>query len=250
MPNGVEINSKETAAIVGLAAEKITITLAEGTENILTDGGNSEYDGCIFSNAELVFEGEGKLTVTGQQNEGEGIATEAQNITFNGGVYYIISNDDGINAGGDGATITINGGTFYIDAGGDGIDSNKNAVINGGTVVALGSDMIELPGDASAQNTIAFTADSVIGKDTVVTLAKDGEAVISFSANKSFITIIISSDLEYDEYSLHVGGSYNGELANGIIANGLEALGDKISVNGTDVFTVSKTVNSFGGRGR
>ena len=40
------------------------------------------------------------------------IATEAKNITFNNGTYIITSNDDGINAGGDGATITINDGTI------------------------------------------------------------------------------------------------------------------------------------------
>lgn len=56
------------------------------------------------------MEGEGKLIVNGRQEEGEGIATEAKNITINSGVYEITSNDDGINAGGNGATITLNGG--------------------------------------------------------------------------------------------------------------------------------------------
>ena len=135
--NNVKITNEQTAAIIGLAAKSITINLKSGTENTLSDGGNSGYDGCIFSNAELIFTGDGKLVVNGNQNEGEGIATEAADITINSGEFIINSNDDGINACGDGATITINSGSIYIDASGDGIDSNKNAVINGGLCLCL-----------------------------------------------------------------------------------------------------------------
>lgn len=275
--NSVTINTENTATIIGLEANKITITLSDNTTNTLSDGGNSEYDGCIFSNAELVFEGNGTLVVNGNQNDGEGIATEAQNITFNGGTYKITSVDDGINAGGDGATITINDGTFYIDASGDGIDSNKNAIINGGRifvigsdvggdsgidtddgyvinggfVVALGSDMIETPGDDSKQNTLAFTLDSTISKDTIVTLMKDDEVIVSFSASKSFKTIIISTDsLEDGSYTLYEGGSNTGQLVLGIYQNGTYTKGNKISVNNNDSFTINKTINTYGKSGR
>mgnify|MGYP004559732351 CR=1 FL=1 len=271
--NGVTIETESTATIVGLAANKITIITAERTENILSDGGNSSYDGCIFSNAELVFEGKGKLIVNGNQNEGEGIATEAQNITINSGTIIITSNDDGVNAGGDGATITINGGTIYIDASGDGIDSNKDAVINGGTlfvmgsdtggdsgidtddgfvingglVVALGTDMIETPEDNSKQTTIAFSLNEKIDKDTLVTLMKDDEVVISFEATKSFKTIIISSNtLTNGDYALYKGGKNTGTLEYGIYKNGEYTKGDSIKVNNLEVFTISKTINTFG----
>ncbi len=133
-----DIEKKKTAAIIGLAAKSLTVQLSDGSENTLSDGGNSEYDGCIFSNCELIFKGNGKLTVNGNQNEGEGIATEAADITINSGTFVITSNDDGINAGGDGAEITVNGGNIYVNASGDGIDSNKNAVINGGMVFVIG----------------------------------------------------------------------------------------------------------------
>ncbi len=275
--NGVDINTKNTATIIGLEASKITITLNDNTTNTLSDGGNSEYDGCIFSNAELVFKGNGTLVVNGNQNDGEGIATDAQNITFNGGTYKITSVDDGINAGGDGATITINDGTFYIDASGDGIDSNQNAIINGGTVfvvgsdigsdsgidtdegyvinggfvVALGSDMIETPLDTSKQNTIAFTLDSTISKDTIVTLMKDDEVIVSFSAIKSFKTIIIStSSLEDGSYTLYEGGDNTGDLVLGIYQKGTYTKGNKITVNNNTDFIVNKTVNLYGKSGR
>lgn len=274
--NGVNITTENTATIIGLNANKITITLNENTTNVLTDGGNSEYDGCIYSNAELIFNGNGTLIVNGNQNDGEGIATEAKNITFNSGTYKITSIDDGINAGGDGATITINDGTFYIDASGDGIDSNKDAIINGGIifvmgsdvggdsgidtddgytinggfVVALGSDMIETPNNTSKQNTLAFTLDNTISKDTIVTLMKDEEVIVSFKSTKNFKTIIISTEyLTNGNYTLYTGGSNTGVLSNGIYKGGTYTKGNIVSVNNYESFSINKTVNTYGTKG-
>lgn len=276
--NNVNIVTTKTATIIGMSANKITITLADESENTLSDGGNSSYDGCIFSNSELEFNGTGYLTINGNQTEGEGIATEAKGITFNGGTYIITSKDDGINAGGAGETITINDGTFYIDASGDGIDSNKDATINGGTIyvmgsdiggdsgidtddgyainggtiVALGSDMIETPISSSKQNTIAFTLDSAISKDTLVTLTnEDGDVIVSFKADKNFITLIISSSkLVNGTYYLYTGGTNNGKLSYGIYQNNKYSEGTKIEINNVSEFTVSKTVNLYGNKGR
>ena len=274
--NGVNITTENTATIIGLNANKITITLNENTTNVLTDGGNSEYDGCIYSNAELIFNGNGTLIVNGNQNDGEGIATEAKNITFNSGTYKITSIDDGINAGGDGATITVNDGTFYIDASGDGIDSNKDAIINGGIifvmgsdvggdsgidtddgytinggfVVALGSDMIETPNNTSKQNTLAFTLDNTISKDTIVTLMKDEEVIVSFKSTKNFKTIIISTEyLTNGNYTLYTGGSNTGVLSNGIYKGGTYTKENIVSVNNYESFSVNKTVNTYGTKG-
>ncbi len=268
----VTIENSETAAIIGLNANKIIINLKDGSTNTLSDGGNSSYDGCIFSNAELVFTGSGKLIVNGNQNEGEGIATEAKDITFNGGTFVITSNDDGINAGGDGATITFNDGSFYIDASGDGIDSNKNAiinggtifvmgsdvggdagidtdegfVINGGTVIALGSDMVETPLDTSKQKFIAFSLNSSIAKDTIVTLMKDDKEIISFKASKSFKTLIISSEnLTDGNYELYTDGTNSGNLFYGIYQNSKYTKGDKLTINGKTSFEVTKTINLY-----
>lgn len=271
--NNVKITNEQTAAIIGLAAKSITINLKSGTENTLNDGGNSGYDGCIFSNAELIFTGDGKLVVNGNQNEGEGIATEAADITINSGEFIINSNDDGINAGGDGATITINSGSIYIDASGDGIDSNKNAVINGGTlfvlgsdvggdagidtdegyiinggtVVALGSDMIETPQNTGKQNTIAFSLNEKINKDTMVSLMKDDEAILTFTAPKSFKTIIISTDsLVSGDYQLYTEDFSTKQISYGINTDNTFTKENSVSVNNQNNFTVSQTVNSFG----
>lgn len=271
--DNVTITTETTATIIGLNASSITVTLKDNTTNTLSDNGSSEYDGCIFSNAPLIFEGSGTLIINGRQEEGEGIATEAKDITFNGGTYQITSVDDGINAGGDGATITINDGVFYINASGDGIDSNKNAIINGGTIfvigsdtggdsgidtdegyvinggfiVALGSDMIETPDTSSTQNTLAFVLDNSISKDTLVSLLKEDELVVSFTAPKSFKTIIISTpSLTTSSYKLYTDGTNTGTLINGIYQNGTYTKGNILSINNQNTFTLTDTISIFG----
>ena len=216
--------------------------LADGSNNILSDGGASEYDGCIYSNGPLIIEGNGILNVYGNQEEGEGIATETNNITINGGNINIECQDDGINAGGDGGTITINDGEIYIKANGDGIDSNKNLIINGGniytmgssiggdagidtdegfeinggTVIALGSDMIERPKESSKQKSVCFELNSQIGEGSKITL-KNGadEEIISFEAKENFRTLIISnSKLVEGTYYLYQNGEKTNYIAN------------------------------------
>ncbi len=137
--NGVDIQNEDTAMIANISNNNLTIKLKENTVNNLSDGGSSEYDSCIYSNGNLIIEGNGTLNIYGNQEEGEGIATETKNITINSGTINIESKDDGINAGGDGGLITINGGNIYIKASGDGIDSNKNLIINGGNIYTIGS---------------------------------------------------------------------------------------------------------------
>lgn len=217
--NGVDIKNEVTAAIVNKGTGSLTIKLADNTTNTLADGGSSEYDSCIYSNGPLTIEGNGNLNVYGNQEEGEGIATETNNITINGGTINIECSDDGINAGGDGGTITINGGKVYIKASGDGIDSNKNLIINGGEVytmgssiggdagidtdggfeinggevIALGSDMLQSPDTTSKQKTVCFNLSTKISAGTKVTVKNDSGEVVTFEANEDFKTLIVSN---------------------------------------------------------
>lgn len=121
----------------------ITITLEDDSENTLSDGGNSSYDGCIFSNAELEFNGTG----SGNQTTSEGIVIVGKNSVslenstlidtnneLNGKsttyknifLYQSMSGDasDGVsNFTASNSTITTNkGDTFYI--------TNTSAIIN------------------------------------------------------------------------------------------------------------------------
>lgn len=234
--DNVNIDSKVNAAIANINTGELVINIVKGTTNTLKDGGSSELDGCIYSSGKLVIQGEGKLSVYGTQEEGEGIATTDNDITINGGEIYIESADDGINAGGDnGGVITINGGNITVKASGDGIDSNKNLIINGGKVytmgssvggdagidtdgsfevnggevIALGSDMLQNPDKTSKQKYVSFTLNSKISSGTEVSL-KDGKGneIISFTANEDFKTIILSnSKLSKGTYYIYFNDS-------------------------------------------
>ena len=177
-----ETTANDVAAIANGTTNALTIKLADNTTNNLSDGGSSEYDGCIFSYGKLTIEGNGILNVNGKQEEGEGIATKSCDLIINSGTINVNSQDDGLNAGGSGGSIIINGGTVYIKANGDGIDSNgaltinggkvytigssqggdagidtdEGYIINGGELIAIGSDMLEKPESSSKQKYTCF----------------------------------------------------------------------------------------------
>ena len=233
--NNVTINSDITAAIANINTGELVINIPKGTTSTLKDNGSSEYDGCIYSSGKLTIQGDGKLYVYGNQEEGEGIATTDNDITINGGDIYIESADDGLNAGGDnGGVITINDGSIYIKASGDGIDSNKNLIINGGKtytmgssiggdagidtdgsfeinggeVIALGSDMLQNPDKSSKQKYVSFTLNSKVNTDSKITLKdKNNDEIISFTADEDFKTLILSSsNLKKNTYYMYIDG--------------------------------------------
>ncbi len=255
--DGATIESADTAGITAVSSDSLTIVLAEGTENTVSDGGSDDtYDAAIYSAVALTFDGDGTLTVNG--NNQEGISTDGADMTFNGGVYTVTSRDDGINAGGDGGIITFNGGAFTINASGDGIDSNASAVFNGGSiyvigsaaggdagidtdegyaiyggsVIAIGTDMIEAPSADTTQATLALTLDEAVAEGSAVALVDaNGDTVAEFAALQSFRTLIVSSTALTE-------GSYR-----------LLVDGEAVAIDGSDSVELNGTVTSVGSAG-
>ena len=219
--NGVNIESTVTAAIANGTTNALTIKLADNTINNLSDGGSSEYDGCIFSYGKLTIEGNGTLNVNGKQEDGEGIATKSCDIVINSGNINITSQDDGLNAGGSGGSITINDGKIYIKANGDGIDSNgaltvnggnlytigssqggdagidtdEGFTLNGGEIIALGSDMLEKPESTSKQKSVCYELNTKVSSGSTVEIKNaSGNTIISFEAKEDFKTLIVSNE--------------------------------------------------------
>ena len=69
--NHADITSASSAAIYCLNADKVFLTLAEGTENALSNGGSftaiddNNIDAVVFSETDLTLNGTGSLTVNG-----------------------------------------------------------------------------------------------------------------------------------------------------------------------------------------
>lgn len=131
---GVSITNSSGAAIVVEDAKEITITLKAGTENTLTDGGTSDYNATLFSNDTIVLEGEGNLSITG--NQGHGIESD-DDIIINEGNITITALTDGVHASDN---ITINGGSISVPSAYEGIESKGDIIINDGDINLLCSD--------------------------------------------------------------------------------------------------------------
>jgi len=162
--DGLSLACADGAPLKIAEAEKVTLTLADGTENHLADGAaysqtldDSSVDGAIFSKADLTVNGGGSLTVTGNYKHGivskddliiaggtltvtaESTALDGKDcVKIGGGVLDITAGSNGIRS--DNAEdaergyVYIGGGTLKIDAGTDGIEAVTLLQIDGGTL--------------------------------------------------------------------------------------------------------------------
>lgn len=123
--NGVNITSSTGPAINIINGDTI-FTLADNTQNILTDSSNynfeentDEPDSTIFSKDDITFNGTGTLTVNANYKS----AIKSKNdLTFLGGTYNITSLGDAIK-GKD--SVIITDGTYNITSTGDSISSTN-----------------------------------------------------------------------------------------------------------------------------
>ncbi|MFD2213516.1 carbohydrate-binding domain-containing protein [Metabacillus endolithicus] len=137
---GVTISSSTSSAIYVLNAEKTTISLVEGTENVINDASEYVYENssedepnsAIYSKDDFTINGTGKLIVHGNYNNG---VSSNDKLKITGGNLQIDAVDDGI-IGRD--LVAVKEGTVTIDAGGDGIRSTNDEDESKGSIVIEG----------------------------------------------------------------------------------------------------------------
>ena len=150
--NGVDITSKTSAALYILEADKVLVTLADGTENTLANGGTftaideNNIDAVVFSKQDLTFNGSGSLTVTSPA--AHGIVCK-DDLVFTGGTYTVNSASHGLDAN---DSVRISSSTkLTIDAGKDGIHcENTDDASLGFIYISNGTMNIEAEGDGIA----------------------------------------------------------------------------------------------------
>ena len=150
--NGVDITSKTSAPLYIPEADKVFLTLAEGTENTLSNGGTftaideNNIDAAIFSKQDLTLNGSGSLTVTSPA--GHGIVCK-DDLVLTSGTYIVNSASHGLDAN---DSVRITGETnLTIDAGKDGIHSeNTDDASLGFIYISNGTLNIEAEGDGIA----------------------------------------------------------------------------------------------------
>ncbi len=146
--SGANITSNDSAALYILEADKVFITLAEGTHNSLTNGGSftpiddENIDAALYSKQDLTINGSGSLTVTSPA--GHGIASK-DDLVITGGTLQVDAANHALDAN---DSVRFTGATLTATAGKDGIHCENNDKTDRGFVYVSGGQMdIEAEGD-------------------------------------------------------------------------------------------------------
>ena len=215
--DGVEINCSDDACIQVDQADKVFLTLAEGSENTLISGSaysdtalSDGTDGAIFAHDDLTINGSGSLTVTAQYSHG---ISANDDLVITGGTITISAADDAIHvndsirikdaaitvtAGDDGLLTTnevengylyIESGTLDITASGDGIHTTGDITVAGGeTNISAGDDGIHSDASVYVQSGTILISDCYEGIEALIIDVSGGDVSINceddgFNAN-------------------------------------------------------------------
>ena len=158
--DNVDITCATNAAVYVKSADKVFVTLAEGSQNTLRN--TDEYvaiddnniDAVIFSKSDLTLNGTGSLTIVSA--EGHGIVSK-DDLKITGGTYDIIAAGHAL-SGKD--SVRIADGTFVLTAGKDGIHSeNEDNEEKGYIYIADGDFTITSDGDGMDASNIVQIED-------------------------------------------------------------------------------------------
>ncbi len=220
--DNVTLTNPTGPAINVISAAKLSLVLADGTSNTLTDGAtysDTTLKATLFSNDTLEISGNGALAITGKYKHG--IASDDDLIINGGNITIVSAATDGFHAN---DAITVNGGTIKItQVGSDGFESEGTFLVAGGTF------------------NLAVADDGLIGADTftinggMINITSGVEGIESKNRiiiNDGAISIVVSDD--------------GLNAANDITINGGQiyatASGDAIDSNGTLNFNGGVTV--------
>lgn len=214
--NGVTINNSTTAPIYVANAEEVVLMLADGSENVVSDGAayvfpdaeTDEPNAAIFAKSDLTIYGTGKLTVTGNYNDG--IASK-DGLIIASGTLSVEAVDDGIR-GKD--YLVVKGGDITVNAQGDGLKSdNEEDATKGYIAIETGNFTITAGGDAiTAQTDVLITDGEFIltagggsnGRIDETTSAKGIKAGVNVNIDGGNFTLNTADDAIHSNTSLVV----------------------------------------------
>jgi hypothetical protein len=139
MLDGVDISCADDAGFKVEQADKVFLTLAEGSVNTITcgdtysdDAASDKVTGAIHSHDDLTINGSGSLTVTADYKHG---IVSKDDLVITGGTVKITAKEDGIHVN---DAVKLTGADITINAEDDGIHSDLAFVITGGSLTING----------------------------------------------------------------------------------------------------------------
>lgn len=227
--DGADITCSNGPALYVKSADKVFVTLADGSKNLLADGADYAADaedepyGALFSKDDLTINGKGSLAVTGVHENG---IVSKDDLVITGGTITVDAVADGLR-GKD--CVKIADGDTTVTSGGDAIKSNNDSDATRGFVSIDGGTIAATAGDKGvkaeflariAGGTISLTAADDAIHSNLEVLISGGE-----------LTIDAGDDAVHGETRLTVDG---GTVDIRSCAEGLEA--QEVIVNDGDVF--------------
>ncbi len=160
--SGADIASSDGPAIRIESADKVFITAADGTENTLTDSeaySSDEWDGAVYSKADLCLNGKGSLTVKGLYKHG------------------IVCKDD----------LVLAGLTLKVEAASTGLDGKDCVMMTGvSATITAGSNGVRSDNEEDEGRGFVYMKDSTL----VITAGGDGvDAATLLKADNAVLTI-------------------------------------------------------------
>ena len=220
--DGVNIHCETSAPLYILEADKVFVTLADGTENTLSNGGTftaideNNIDAVIFSKQDLTLNGSGSLTINSPAGHGivskDDLVLTGGTFTVNAASHGLDANDsvritgetsitvdsgkDGIHAENNDDTslgfVYISSGTMKIESEGDGINAGAYMQIEGGTIEVLAGGGSENGTKESSDSWGGFQGGGRPGQSPAVSTTASDDSSTSMKGLKSAAEMLIS----------------------------------------------------------
>ena len=214
--NDVDVENEDFPVIYAVSADKVFITSAEGSANLLsvnnsfTSDGDTNTDAVIFSKDDIVLNGTGSLTINSAC--GNGISSK-DDIKVTNGNYIITSAEDAVEAN---DSIAVCGGDFIIKTDKDGFHAENdedsslgyiyiadgNFDINSSSDGIQGTTYVQIDGgtfDITSSEGIEATYVQINGGDITISASDDGinasrksdicDVVVEFNGGNTTITM-------------------------------------------------------------
>ena len=210
--DGASIHSETSAALYVAEADKVFLTLADGTENALSNGGTftaidgSNIDGALFSRQDLTLNGGGFLSVVSPAGHG------------------IVCKDD----------LAVTGGSSAITAASHGLDANDSIRITGSASLSIeaGKDGLH------AEN----------GDDASLGFVYISGGALDIAAKGDGISAGAYLQISDGTFQIAAGGGENGDSMKGLKAeSGLTVSGGSFAIDSADDAVHSNTSLSIHG---